>query len=109
MTLHNTSMSGNQLTYENTFKVFLTSETMSIYFLFGLSTLLDFLRLLVSFFTRSGILGAEILGLALLLSSDPRGIFGLTLVTICGLGKLVCTPWAGLRNTHFLLVVYAVC
>ena len=93
--LQNTNMSGNQLTYENVFKVF-TSEKMSIYFLFGLLTLLDLLRLFVCFCTRSRGLEAETLGLALLLSPDPWGILGLTLIMECGWGTLVCTPWAGL-------------
>ena len=63
-------MSGKQLTYENIFKVFLINKTMSIYFLFGLITLQDFLRLLVSFCTRSEDLGAETLELDLLLLQD---------------------------------------
>ena len=70
-------MSGNQLTYENVSKVFLTSETITIYFLFGLLTLLDLPRLLESFCTRSEGLESEILVLALFLSLDPGGIMGL--------------------------------
>ena len=73
--LYYTNMSGNQLYYENVFrwflspwaKVFLTNETMSLYILFGTLNLVDLLRLLVSFCTRSGGLGTETLGMALLL------------------------------------------
>ena len=73
-------MNGNQLTYGNVFKVFFTSETMSIYFLFGLLTLLDLYRLLVSFCTRSEGLETETLGLALLLLPDTGGIMSLSMV-----------------------------
>ena len=86
-------MSGKQLTYENIFKVFLINKTMSIYFLFGLITLQDFLRLLVSFCTRSEDLGAETLELTSLLLPDPGGIMGLllALMTDCGCGTSLCT------------------
>ena len=75
-------------------KVFLTNETMSLYYLFGLLTLLDLLRLLVSFCTRPGGFEAETLGLTLLLSPpDPGGIMdlSLTLVTDCSCGTSLCT------------------
>ena len=60
------------------------SVTMSMYFPFGLLTLLDFLRLFVSFCTRSGGLGTETLGLALLLTPDPGDIMSLSLSRECG-------------------------
>ena len=103
-------MNGNQLTYENVFRWFLsplarTSVTMSMYFLFGLLTLLDLLRLLVCFCTRSGGLGTKTLGLALLLSPDPGDIMGLSLSTNYGWGMLTCTAWVdlGVLNSCFLV------
>ena len=66
---------------------------MSIYFLFGLQTLMDLLRLFVSFCTRSGGLGAETLGLALLLLPDPGSNIGLSLalMTDYACGTSLCT------------------
>ena len=82
-----------------------TSVTMSMYFLFGLLTLLYLLMLLVSFCTRSGCLGTEILGLALLLSPDPGDILGLSLSTEYGWGTLMCTLWVdlGVLNSCWLV------
>ena len=53
-------------------------------------TLLNLLRLLVSFCTGSGGLRTETLGLALLLSSDPEGTKGLSITRGCA-----CETWVG--------------
>ena len=55
-----------------------------MYILFSLLTLLDLLRVFVSFCTRPGGLETETLGLALLLTPDPGDIMGLSLSTECG-------------------------
>ena len=77
-----------------------------MYFSFSLLTLLDLFRLLVSLYTRSGGLGTETLGLALLLSPDPGDIKGLSLSTECGWGTLIGTSWVDLGELNSYWLVF---
>ena len=83
-------------------KVFLTIETTSRCFLFGLLILQEFLRLVVSFCTGSGALWTDTLGMALLLSPDPRAAMGMSssLMTDCDCGTSLCT----LRKASLVLL-----
>ena len=67
-----------------------TSLIMSMYFLFGLLTLLKSSQVACILLHEVRGLGTETLGMAFLLSPDPVGTMGLSssLMTDCGCGKL---------------------
>ena len=59
--------------------VFLTIETMSIYFLFGLLTLLDLLRLVVSFAQGQAVMNWDT-GYGFIIITRPWGYYGLIII-----------------------------
>ena len=107
--LYNTNMNGNQFTYENVFRWFLsplakTSVTMSMYFLLGLLTLLDLLRLFCILLHKVRGLGNWDLGNGFIIITRPWGLYGLITYHRMWLRNTDLHILGRFRGTQFLLV-----